>query len=109
MGVLASLAALAFTDAQKAASFSLGCGLMVLNFYGLFALLHRIFIAETNQIQYIGLLMFKFVAIGLVIYGCFKLFNLHLLAFGLGFFVIAISATYVTGSLQNQPKDHGTP
>lgn len=107
IGVLASLAALAFTNSRIASSFALGCLLMILNFYGLFALLHKIFVQDTRQIQYIVLLGAKFVVMGLVIYGCFKLLNLHLLAFGLGFFTIAISATYVTGSMQNHPKDNG--
>lgn len=105
IGVLASLLALAFTNTHVAGSFALGCGLMILNFYGLFALLRKIFLAETQQFQYLGLLLAKFLGIGLVIYGCFKLLNLHLMAFGLGFFIIAISATYVTGSMQNQSKD----
>ncbi len=100
---LASLLLLIWTPPKFAGSFSAGCVGMIINFYVLFSLLEGIFEGNTTtQATYIFLLMAKFVGLGLGIFLLVRWLQVDLLAFGLGFFLVAISATYATGKLQNR-------
>lgn len=106
IAVIASMGVFAFQTKLFTGSFSLGCAAMILNLYGLFSILNKIFHSDMVQASiYTALLMFKFLILAVAIYMLSRYAHIHLMAFGLGFFIIAISATYVTGSLQNQSKD----
>lgn len=54
-----------------------------------------------------GLLMGKFVILAVIVYALYKYLNLDLMAFGIGFFIVAISATYATSGMQkHEPTDN---
>jgi hypothetical protein len=98
---VASLALLIWSTPLFAGSFSAGCVGMILNFYVLFNLLEGIFEGDTTkQATYIFLLMGKFLALGLGVFLLIRVVHVDLMAFGLGFFLVAISATYATSTLQ---------
>ena len=87
--------------ARFAASFSLGALIMILNFYSLFNLLEGIMDGGTAKAAtFTGLLMGKFVVLAAAIFGLYKYLNLDLMGFGIGFFIVAISATYATSGMQ---------
>lgn len=97
-----SLGLLIWTNPKFAGSFSLGCITMIFNFYSLMNLLEGIFGEQTTKAgSYLFLLMGKFAVLGLVVFGMVRFAHVDLLGFGLGFFLVAISATYATSSLQN--------
>ncbi len=76
---------------------------MIVNFYVLFNLLEGIFEGDNaKQATYLFLLMGKFLGLGLGIFLLIRVLHVDLMAFGLGFFLVAISATYATGRLQKQ-------
>lgn len=102
ISAVASAGMLIWASPKFAGSFSMGCVGMILNFYVLFSLLEGVFHGKTaKQVSYIMLLMTKFVVLGLAIFLIVRVIKVDLLAFGLGFFLVAISATYATGKLQN--------
>lgn len=86
----------------------MGCITMILNFYALFSLLSGIMDGGTGKVvTFAGLLMGKFVILAAVVYGLYKYLNLDLMAFGIGFFIVAISTTYATSGMQKQEStDH---
>jgi hypothetical protein len=98
-----SLLALAFAPRAFAASLTLGCAIMTLNFYSLFHLMKGIFEGEVKKASmYTAFLMAKFALLGVSIFVLNRVFSLDLMGFGLGFFLVAISAAYVTPSVQKQ-------
>ncbi len=100
---LASLGLMIWTTPLFAGSFSAGCVGMIINFYVLFNLLEGIFEGDNaKQATYLFLLMGKFLGLGLGIFFLIRVLHVDLMAFGLGFFLVAISATYATGRLQKQ-------
>lgn len=75
---------------------------MIINFYILFNLLEGIFQGNAaKQASYLGLLLGKFLALGLGIWVAVRYLHVELLPFGLGFFLVAISATYATSTAEN--------
>lgn len=88
-------------------SFSLGCIAMMINFYSLLNLLEGIMEGGTGKVTaFTMLLMGKFVILAAAVYALSKLVKLDLMAFGIGFFIVAISATYATSGMQKQePTD----
>lgn len=103
IAAIASSGSLFLMDRKFAGSFSLGCAIMILNFYGLFKLLHQIFHSDmTRAMIFTCFLVLKFLILAVVVYALHHFFQINLMAFAIGFFIIAISATCVTGSMQNQ-------
>lgn len=85
------------------ASFSLGCLLMIANFFVLAQLLEKILHSPIKKASaYTVLLSAKFFMMGGVIYAISKVADIDWLAFVFGFFLIAISATYAIGGTKNQ-------
>lgn len=76
---------------------------MMLNFYSLLSLLEGIF-SENNAKAggYLFLLFGKFAGLALAVFVLIRFLKVDLMGFGLGFFLVAISATYATSSLQKQ-------
>ena len=98
---IASAGLLYWKGPQFAGSFSAGCIGMILNFYALFSLLEGIFHGDNaKQATYLFLLMGKFLALGLGIWFAVRYLHVELLPFGLGFFLVAISATYATSTAE---------
>jgi hypothetical protein len=102
-----SLGLLLWTNPKFAGSFSAGCVGMIINFYVLFSLLEGIFEGEnTKATVYICLLMGKFAGLGLGIYLMVRFLKIDIIGFGLGFFLVAISATYATASMKKSSTEH---
>ncbi|MEZ4846102.1 MAG: ATP synthase subunit I [Bdellovibrionota bacterium] len=98
-----SLILLFFLPGRWVGSFSIGCLVMLLNFYSLFHLLEGIMEGGTGKVAaFTALLTGKFLILAAAIYGLYRFLNLDLLAFGIGFFIVAISATYATSGMQKQ-------
>ena len=81
---------------------------MILNFYSLFNLLEGIMEGGTGKMTaFTMLLMGKFVILAALVYGLYFYLHLDLMAFGIGFFIVAISATYATSGMQkHKPTEH---
>lgn len=103
VSLLVTLGLYIWTSKHFAGSFAAGCALMMLNFYSLLGLLEGIFSGENVKAGgYLVLLMGKFAGLALLVFLMVKFAHVDLLGFGLGFFLVAISATYATSSLQKQ-------
>ena len=103
VAAVASLIMLILADRNFAGGFSIGCATMIVNLYFLFLLIQKIFNSDTAQAGgYSILLVVKFAVLAVFIYALYRYLHINLLAFCLGFFLIAISATCVTGSMQKQ-------